>query len=70
MTVVASITIVLITRYSLVILIYSVLIIMFVANDTTKRLVIARCCVAFGALVPFIVVLSAVNWEVHGVMIK
>lgn len=70
MTGITGITIVLIARYSLVILVYSVLIIMFMANNTTKRLVVARRRVAFGALIPLVFVFPAVNREVHIVVIK
>ena len=62
--------IVLITGYALVVLCKRGRIIVFVANNTAERLVIARCGVAFGALVPLVFVLPAVNGEIHIVVVK
>ena len=40
------------------------------ANRATENRIVARCCMTFGALVPFAFVLPAVNREIHIIVIK
>ncbi len=69
MTTIASGADILIPVNALVVLGEFCRVIMLVTLDTTEECKIARHCVTFDALIPFAIMITAVNWEVLLVVI-
>lgn len=69
MAIVTCRAVVLVSVHALVILVDLLLIIVLMAVNATETVVVAAD-MAFHALVPFVVVLAAVNREVHIVMVE
>ncbi len=64
------ITIVLIAVDFIMVVVYLILIIMFMAINTTEYRIIIWINVAFNTLIPFIVMCTAINRKVHIIMVK
>jgi hypothetical protein len=70
MTLIASIAIVLIAAYALMVICYLSRIIMLVTIDAREDIVIARHIMAIGAGIPLVFMLSGINREVHIIVIE
>ena len=70
MTIVAGRTVVRVARFTLVVVIHRVLVVVFMAIDATERGEITRRRMAFDTSVPFTIVGAAVDPEVLGVVVE